>query len=146
MHRARAFATLAAGLSLACASCVVAPPQSDYDAFLAAVRHDCEPIILGSDNMGQAMLYNGFGVDADSYHSFANLTEALYYGKISPAMYVRSLTATVGWGSHNDRSFDCILGHLPRQSLSRAAGRLRAPRDAPAQPPPTTERLAAATP
>ena len=71
------------------------------------------PLIIGSDNMGQAIAQNGLGAIPENYNNFLGKTRALYGGAISPQIYRDSLTSFVGGGTYNQRSFDCIVARLP---------------------------------
>ena len=107
----RSLATAALALALvACASNPVNAPG--YDGFLNTIAADCKPLVIGSDNLGQAIVFNGVGADPENYTNFLGSTSALYSGSISPAMYQDTLTAFLGGGSSNQRSFDCIFAHL----------------------------------
>jgi len=102
-------------LILACIGCASPAERDAYDAFLNRIAEDCKPLIIGSDNIGQALVFNGVGgASPDSYHDFLSATKALYYGNIPPAVYRTSLTSSLGGGRYNDRSFDCIIAHLPK--------------------------------
>ena len=107
---ARLFA--AAGV-VAFFGCATQGSGDTYDAFLQRIAADCKPLIIGSDNMGEAITFNGVGALPVNYTNFLTKTEALYRGGISPQIYRDSLTAFVGTGSYNARSFDCIVAHLP---------------------------------
>jgi hypothetical protein len=98
--------------------CATQAGGDTYDAFLQRIAADCKPLIIGSDNMGEAITFNGVGAIPVNYTNFLTKTEALYRGGISPQIYRDSLTAFVGTGSYNARSFDCVIAHLP----SGAAG------------------------
>ena len=112
--------------ALAAVSCASSPQEEAYDAFLNKIAADCEPLIIGSDNVGQAIVFNGLGASNDNYTSFLRATEGLYEGSMSPAIYRKTLTDNLGGGTYNERSFNCIIAHLPE---NRAG--------APAQPTPS---------
>ncbi len=107
----------AAGLAVAAALAIgacAAPDQGDgFNAFLLKIAADCKPLVIGSDDMGQAIVFNGQGATRENYNNFLGKTSALYAGAISQQVYRDSLTAFVGAGSFNQRSFDCIVAHLP---------------------------------
>lgn len=92
---------------------LAAASATDYNAFLKQIAADCKPLIIGRDNMGQAILHAGMGVDVNNYHTFLSYTSRLYRGTLSEPEYRRSLAAFLGAGSHNGQSFDCIAVHLP---------------------------------
>jgi len=97
-------------LPLGCAS---TPAQSGYQAFLQKIAVECRPLIIGADDMGQAIVFNGLGAVPVNYNNFLSMTSALYSGSITPDTFRASLDSFVGTGSYNRRSFDCIIGHLP---------------------------------
>jgi hypothetical protein len=102
-------------LLLAGASCASNSPQeAGYNAFLNRIATDCTPLIIGSDNIGQAIVFNGLGAKPDNYTNFLGQTSALYSGSIPPEVYRNSLTNFLGGGTSNGRSFDCIVAHLPK--------------------------------
>ena len=49
----------------------------------------------------------------ENYNTVLGKTKALYGGAISPQVYRDSLTAFLGGGTYNQRSFDCIVARLP---------------------------------
>jgi hypothetical protein len=97
-------------LQLGCASTAT---QSDFQAFLQKIAVECKPLIIGSDDIGQAIIFNGLGAVPEHYNNFLGQTSALFGGSITPDTYRASLDAFLGSGSYNRRSFDCIIGHLP---------------------------------
>jgi hypothetical protein len=107
-------------LVLAAVSCASGPAKEDgYSAFLQTIAADCKPLIIGNDNFGQAIVFNGLGAPLEDYNNFLGKTSALYNGGISPATYRDSLNAFLGGGSYNDRSFDCIVAHLPKANTTQ---------------------------
>lgn len=94
-------------------ACASNPGGDGFDAFLQTIAADCKPLIIGSDNMGQAIVFNGLGASPDNYTNFLTQTKALYAGSIPQQIYRNTLTSFVGAGSYNQRSFDCIQAHLP---------------------------------
>jgi hypothetical protein len=101
-------------LALTAISCATNPQESGYNAFLQQIAADCKPLIIGSDNIGQAIVFNGPGAQPDNYNNFLGQTKALYNGSIPPAAYRNALNSFLGGGSSNERSFDCIIAHLPK--------------------------------
>ena len=95
-------------------ACGSNPGQSDgYNAFLQTIASECKPLIIGSDNIGEAITFNGLGAIPEHFNSFLTKTDALYHGGITQQVYRDSLTAYIGAGSSNARSFECIERHLP---------------------------------
>ena len=106
---------VAALLALAAVSCASNSAQeSGFNAFLQKIASDCKPLIIGSDNIGQAIVFNGLGASPDNYNNFLGQTKALYNGSIPDTAYRNALNSFLGGGSSNDRSFDCIVAHLPK--------------------------------
>ena len=106
---------LSAVAALTTISCATnSAQQTGFNAFLNQVAAECKPLIIGSDNFGQAIVMNGLGAVPENYNNFLGSTSALFHGTIPQAVYRSSLTAFVGSGTYNDRSFDCIIGQLPK--------------------------------
>ena len=107
-------AASATALAAAVGACSSSPATGDsYNAFLQTIAAQCKPLIIGNDNIGQAIQFNGLGALPENYNNFLSKTSALYAGGISEATYRDSLTAFLGGGSYNKASFDCIVAHLP---------------------------------
>jgi hypothetical protein len=122
MRIARAWSTSASVLlSLVVSACASNSPQeAAYNAFLNKVAADCKPLIIGSDDIGQAIVFNGLGAKPENYNNFLGQTSGLYNGGIPPENYRSSLTSFLGAGTYNKRSFDCIIAHLPQNSPGAA--------------------------
>ncbi len=99
--------------ALVAGGCASAPQQDAYTAFLQKIAAECKPLIIGSDDIGQAIVFNGLGAVPENYNNFLGKTAALYAGSISRDLYRDTLTSSLGGGSYNARSFDCIFTHLP---------------------------------
>jgi len=98
----------------------VAAPNADYNAFLKQIAAECKPLIIGRDDIGRGISNSGgLGVDPDNYHKFLSYTSRLYRGTLSEPEYRRSLTAFLGAGSYNRKSFDCIAAHLPASPAAK---------------------------
>ena len=100
-------------LALAVVSCASSPQEDTYNTFLSKIAAACDPLIIGSDNMGQAIVFNGFGANTNNYTTFLRQTSALYEGSMSPAVYRKTLNDNLGGGTYNERSLNCIIAHLP---------------------------------
>jgi hypothetical protein len=106
--------------TLALAACASNPAKEDgYNAFLRRIAAECKPLIIGSDDIGQAIVFNGLGAIPENYNNFLGKTSALYNATISPQLYRDSLTSFLGGGTYNQRSFDCIIAHLPSASTAK---------------------------
>ncbi len=99
--------------ALVAGGCASAPQRDAYTAFLQKIAAECKPLIIGSDDIGQAIVFNGLGAVPENYNNFLGKTAALYAGSISRDLYRDTLTSSLGGGSYNARSFDCIFTHLP---------------------------------
>src|SRR5215831_20029547 len=85
-------ACVLAATLLTVAGCASSGGSSDgYNAFLQAIAAQCKPLIIGNDNMGQAIQFNGLGALPENYNNFLSKTSALYAGGISEATYRDSL-------------------------------------------------------
>jgi hypothetical protein len=107
-------AMVAAMLGMATVSCASNSQESGFNAFLQTIATECKPLIIGSDNIGQAIIFNGPGAQPDNYNNFLGQTKALYNGSIPATVYRNSLNSFLGGGSSNERSFNCIIAHLPK--------------------------------
>jgi hypothetical protein len=115
MHSSRPlFWILMVVLVLTGASCATSGAKSAYNTFLEQIAQECKPLIIGSDDYTQAIIFNGLGADPDNYNNFLQMTRSLFNGGIPPDIYRSSLTAFIGGGTYNDRSFNCIMAHLPK--------------------------------
>ena len=114
-RRVRVLIIVAAALMLsAIVGCASNASQKDaYNAFLERIANECKPLIIGSDNLGQAIVFNGLGASHENYNNFLGKTSALYFGSMSQQVYRESLTTFIGSGTYNQQSFDCIVAHLP---------------------------------
>lgn len=107
--------TIAALLGLANVSCASPDEKAAYEAFLNQIARECKPLIIGTENIGQALTFNGVGSDPENYNNFLSKTSSLYYGIMPPDLYRKSLTSFLGSGNYNNRSFECIFAHLPKK-------------------------------
>jgi hypothetical protein len=83
-----------------------------FDAFTAQIATRCNPLMLGSHNIGQELLYS-HGIGDDSYDYFLDITSRLYYGQISPASYQGAVLGFFGAGDDTNRGIACIIANLP---------------------------------
>jgi hypothetical protein len=83
-----------------------------FDAFTSQIASKCNPLVLGSHNVGQELLYS-HGIGDDSYDYFLDITSRLYYGQISAASYRGAVLSFFGAGDDTSRGIDCIIGNLP---------------------------------
>jgi hypothetical protein len=109
------FAVLCIGvLAVGCSS---TPKKPDaFGQFLQTIAASCQPLIIGTDNMGQAITFNGLGATLEDYNNFLGKTEALFNGGITPQIYRESLGAFLGAGRYNTASFNCIISYLPKST------------------------------
>lgn len=112
-------AAILVALAFALSACASGSrPDDPYSAFLNRIAAECKPLVIGSDDMGQAIVFNGLGAAPEDYNNFLAKTSDLYGGSISSQLYRDSLTSFIGSGSYNERSFDCIIAHLPAAAPS----------------------------
>jgi len=105
--------------TIAMAACASNSGQADdFNAFLNRIAAECKPLVIGSDDIGQAIVMGGLGAKPENYDNCLGRTSALYRGTIPSQLYRDSLTAFIGSGSgsdsYNQRSFDCIIARLPQ--------------------------------
>ena len=92
-----------------------------FNGYLDSLKTACPNLQIGSNDIGLWLQYNSVN---DNYNYWLDMTSKLYYNRISPNEYQSSVSAQLGDGSSNARSFDCIIKNLPAQR--------------PFAPPPTT--------
>ncbi len=102
-------------LALAGVSCATSAQKTEFNTFLNQIAQDCKPLVIGPDNFSQAIVFNGLGAEPENYNVFLSKTEALFNGGLPPDIYIKSVTAFIGSGTANDRSFNCIIAHLPKR-------------------------------
>jgi hypothetical protein len=83
-----------------------------FDAFTNQIATRCNPLMLGSHNIGQELLYS-HGIGDDSYDYFLDITSRLYYGQISPSSYQGAVLGFFGAGDDTNRGIACIIANLP---------------------------------
>jgi len=127
-HEARSRITLmalalTALVGAGCAPDAMTPraEQTGYDGWLNLVATRCNPLMLGSHNIGQELLYS-HGIGDDSYNYFLDITSRAYYGQISPASYRGAVLGFFGAGDDTNRGIDCIVANLPSAPPPMPAG------------------------
>jgi hypothetical protein len=128
-HRNARSRTAMAALSMAalfaagCAPDAMTPrsEQTGYDGFLTLIASRCNPLMLGSHNVGQEIQFS-HGIGDDSYDYFLDITSRLYFGQISPASYRGAVQSFFGPGDDTNRGIDCILANLPSVPPPMPAG------------------------
>ncbi len=95
--------------------------QTGYDGFLNLIATRCNPLMLGTHNIGQELLYSR-GIGDDSYNYFLDITSRAYYGQISPASYRGAVLSFFGAGDDTNRGIDCIVSNLPSAPPPMPAG------------------------
>ncbi|HEY3178588.1 MAG TPA: hypothetical protein VGL25_06885 [Casimicrobiaceae bacterium] len=92
-----------------------------FNGYLDSLKTACPNLQIGNNEIGLWLQYSAAN---DNYNYWLDMTSKLYYNRISPNEYQSSVSAQLGDGSSNARSFDCIIRNLPAQR--------------PSAPPPTT--------
>ena len=129
-HANAASISLAAGLALAalavvagggCAPDAIRSNQATgFNGYLKQLAVACEPLIIGSENIGDDIRMNNNG--ADNYAYFLDVTSKLYYNRLTPAGYRQAVVGFLGAGAQSDRSIDCIVRTLPPDRPNAPAG------------------------
>lgn len=97
-------------------ACAVATAEDDgYNAFLQKIAADCKPLVIGNDNFGEAITFNGLGADSSNYSVFLTRTQALYNGGITPKTFHDSYALGESGGKFSDRAIECIIAHVPKR-------------------------------
>jgi len=115
----RPFAGLASILALAilqavagCAPDAVRSVEATgFNAYIKKLGQVCQPLIIGSADVGEWIRMNSMSVD--NYNYFIDATSKLYYNRLTLAGYRQAVAGFLGPGSSNERSFDCIISNLP---------------------------------
>jgi hypothetical protein len=83
-----------------------------FNGYLDSLKTACPNLQIGASEIGLWLQYNAVN---DNYNYWLDQTSRLYYRRISPDAYRSSVTAQLGDGSYNARSFDCIIRNLPAE-------------------------------
>jgi hypothetical protein len=106
---------LAVALGTMTASCapdsVRSVQATGFNAYFKQLATACQPLLIGSADVGQWIQLNDMGNNDYSY--FLDVTSRLYYNRLSPAGYRQAVEGFFGAGTPNNRSFDCIFRTLP---------------------------------
>lgn len=102
-------------LALALAGCATdawnSRQATGLNGFLNDVAQACEPLRMGARDMGEAIRRGS--VASSDYSYFLDVTSQLYYGRLAPDAYRRSIVGFFGPGEDTSRSVDCILAKVP---------------------------------
>jgi len=106
---------LAAMLAAAVAGCapdsVRSVDATGFNAYLAKLGQVCQPLLIGSADVGEWIRMNTVG--NDNYDYFVDATSKLYYNRLTPESYRQAVVGFLGSGKVDDRAFDCIFRNLP---------------------------------
>ena len=91
-----------------------------FNGYLQNLQSACPNLQIGANEIGLWLQYNSTN---DNYNYWLDMTSKLYYNRVSPAEYRNAVTAQLGPGSNNARSFDCIIGNLPAARPDAPPGR-----------------------
>ena len=107
-----AFGAALGAMVVACAPDSVRSVQATgFNAYFKQLATACQPLLIGSADVGQWIQFNDMGNNDYSY--FLDVTSKLYYNRLTPAGYRQAVEGFFGAGTPNNRSFDCILRTLP---------------------------------
>lgn len=118
MHTRFGFKPLAiavAGLVVAGACAAADKQDAGYNAFLQKIAADCKPLVVGNDNFGEAIVFNGQGADESNYSVFLSRTKSLYSGGITPKAFKDSYAEGATAGKFSDKAIECIIAHVPKK-------------------------------
>ena len=108
----RLLASAVAGLIFAATS--AAAQDAGYNAFLQSIAADCKPLVIGNDNFGEAIIFNGLGADSTHYSVFLSRTRSLYSGGLTPKEFHDSYALGESGGKFSDKAIECIIAHVPK--------------------------------
>jgi hypothetical protein len=83
---------------------------TEFNAFLDRIATACQPLVIGSRDIGQDIRRGrSFG---DDYDYFLDLTSRLYYGQITEGAYRSGITGFFGPGATTNAALDCIVANV----------------------------------
>jgi len=83
---------------------------TEFNAFLDRIATVCQPLVIGSRDVGQDIRQGrGFG---DDYAYFLDMTSRLYYGQITADAYGSGITGFFGPGASTNAALDCIVANV----------------------------------
>jgi hypothetical protein len=97
------------------ASAAAPGPDAGYNAFLQQIAKDCKPLVIGNDDFGQAIVFNGLGAESSHYGIFLDRTKALYNGGMSAKEFHDSYSLGADGGKYSDKAVQCIVAHVPKK-------------------------------
>lgn len=116
-----AVATAIAGTGAGCAPDAVRSVQATgFNAYLKQIGQVCQPLLIGSQDVGRMIQMNDMGVD--NYNYFVDVTSKLYYDRLTPASYRQAVVGFFGAGTSNERAFECIFRNLPSDRPNAPVG------------------------
>ena len=97
------------------ASAAAPGPDAGYNAFLQQIAKECKPLVIGNDDFGQAIVFNGQGAESSHWGIFLDRTKALYSGGLSAKEFRDSYALGADGGKYSDKSIQCIIAHVPKK-------------------------------
>jgi hypothetical protein len=117
MNAKQSFRPIAIALFSVAMSASAAAPTADagYNAFLQKIAAECKPLVIGNDDFGQAIVFNGQGAESNHWGIFLSRTQALYSGGMSAKEFHDSYSLGAEGGKYSDKSIQCIIAHVPKK-------------------------------
>ena len=100
---------------VASANAAAPGPDAGYNAFLQKIAAECKPLVIGNDDFGQAIVFNGQGAESNHWGIFLDRTKALYSGGMSAKEFHDSYSLGAEGGKYSDKSIQCIIAHVPKK-------------------------------
>ena len=106
---------LAIGIVVAAGACapdaIRSSQATGFNGYFRQLPSACQPLIIGSQNVGDDIQMNNTG--APNYPYFIDATSRLYYRQLTPEGYRQAVVGFYGPGKESERSIDCIIRTLP---------------------------------
>jgi hypothetical protein len=115
-----AVAVTVVGIAACAPDSIRSMQATGFNGYLRQLPTACQPLIIGSENVGDDIQMNNNG--APNYAYFLDVTSKLYYHQLSPTGYRQAVVGFFGAGNESERSIDCIIRTLPPDRPTAPAG------------------------